>query len=257
MRCTATCVSRWISARADPTRKTTARLAGRAVVTTQNQDEEALKWAAPPAYDPNGSDTSTGHANPIGRYVAHAERFGVELVFETAAGLGEPTSKLPVVELVNLARRLKAIDTKFNAAKPDKLVKDAGVEVQSAYLARIAPALDALGAPAPTLAGRCCEWCGAAIAGHRQRRTCSPRCRKALARAGGIGPFSAPDVTVSTRSDQSIVPRPNVTLLPHDEAVFGRKSRGLRAFAKFPSTAPSSPCMFGGGAVGKHRGGPR
>jgi hypothetical protein len=48
-------------------------------------------------------------APALDRYVRHAERFGVGLVFETAPGLGEPEPALTVGELVRLARRLKAI----------------------------------------------------------------------------------------------------------------------------------------------------
>ena len=55
-------------------------------------------------------------------------------------------------------------------------------------------------AAVPT-ANRPCEWCGVAISGYSNKRTHSDRCRKALQRAGGKGPFSRPDVTPSDTPD--------------------------------------------------------
>jgi hypothetical protein len=75
----------------------------------------------------------------VDRYARCAERFGFELVFETAAGLGRSRAELSVIELVDLARRLKSIDARFDPGKPDKLVGAAGVEPRGAYLERIAP----------------------------------------------------------------------------------------------------------------------
>lgn len=155
------------------------------------------------------------------RCLRHAERFGVELVLETAAGLGEPEPGLTVGELVDLARRLKAIDARFDAARPDKVVELDGVEVRDAYRRRIAPVLDALAVPAPTRAARCCEWCGRPIAGHAHGRTCSPRCRKRLARADSAAPFTRPN----SESDPSIAPDRNVTVLPREQRVREAENR--------------------------------
>ncbi len=152
----------------------------------------------------------------VERYLRHAERFGVELVFETAAWLAEPEPGLTVDELVDLVRRLKAIDARFDAAKPDKLVELAGVEVRDAYRERVAPVL---AAPAPMPAGRCCEWSGRPIAGHAHRRTCSPRCRRRLARADGRRPAYAPDRVLDVL--------------------------GLRATVKFGSLVRANPCGVG------------
>ena len=44
-------------------------------------------------------------------------------------------------------------------------------------------------APKQPAAARKCEWCGIAIAGHSNRRTCSTKHRVALHRAGGVGPY--------------------------------------------------------------------
>ena len=82
-------------------------------------------------------------------YVTHAEKFGVELVFETAAGLGESRPNLPITRLVILARRLAELDPKFRASRPDQLVELADSEVRQAYFGRVAPVLDQLGAPRP------------------------------------------------------------------------------------------------------------
>jgi len=127
-------------------------------------------------------------------YVSHAEHFGVELVFETAAGLGRGAPELPVEQLAELARRLKAIDPKFNPAHPTPIDSQA-TWPQDAYLQRVGAAL-AVRAPAPARAGRCCEWCGKVFYGRTNRRTCSAAHRSALSRAGGVGAFSEPNATL-------------------------------------------------------------
>lgn len=188
-------------------------------------------------------------ASAVERYVRHAERFGVELVFETAAGLGEREPDLTAIELVTLARRLKAIYPNFDPAKPDAFVETTGAgdvrlpddfasadadkrdayrreQAKRRYLDRIAPVLDALGAPAPTSARRVCEWCGKAIAGRVDRRTCSPAHRKALDRAGGVGPFSRLDVTPTSEVDQSPGPARFVTPTARKQGRFEAENRG-------------------------------
>jgi hypothetical protein len=159
-------------------------------------------------------------------YVRHAERFGVELVFETALGLGEPRPELTVGELVRLGRRLKTIDPNFDAAKPDTLVELAGADVEAAYLERLRPVLDALSVPAPTRAGRACEWCGRSIAGRADRRTCSKRCREALRRANSVGAFSRPAVALSGEDDLRVVLCESVALTSHEQRGFETKKRG-------------------------------
>ena len=171
------------------------------------------------------------------RYARRAERFGVELVFETAAGLAEPEPGLTVGELVDLARRLDAIDARFDAAKPDRLVEFVGVEVRDAYHERIAPVLDALAAPAPTRAARCCEWCGRPIAGHAHRRTCSPRCRRRRARADGVGPFTRP----GGKSDLSIAPDRNVPLLADEQGGLWAEDGGEPSFREVSAGEPEQP----------------
>jgi hypothetical protein len=178
----------------------------------------------------------------LARYLAHTERFGVELVFETAVGLGETEAELTIAELVELARRLDAIDPRFDAVRPDKLVELAGVEIRDAYLERVAPVLDVLAAPTPTSADRCCEWCGKAIAGHAHRKTCSSRCRKRLARADGVGPFTRPGGDF----DLSIAPGRNVTLLSRGQGGFEAENRGVRPFREV-SPARSEQLRFEGG----------
>jgi hypothetical protein len=147
-------------------------------------------------------------------YVRHAERFGVELVFESAAGLGESSANLTSTQLVELARRLAALDPAFKPGRPDGLVALADAEVRQTYLARIAPVLDQLRAPKPTRTGRACEVCGGPVAGRTDRRTCSPKCRRALARAGRIGAFSRPGVTPTDDRDAPVGPRRSVTPTP-------------------------------------------
>jgi hypothetical protein len=86
--------------------------------------------------------------------------------------------------------------------------------VRQKYFARIAPVLDQLRAPRPPRTSRACEVCGAPIGGRRDRRTCSPKCRRALARAGRIGAFSGPCVTPTSDRDQRAGPRRSVTPTP-------------------------------------------
>jgi predicted nucleic acid-binding Zn ribbon protein len=198
------------------------------------------------------------------RYVRHAERFGVELVFETAAGLGKPEAELTVAELVDLARRMKAIDAKVDPAKPDKLVALAGAGVEAAYRERLSVVLDhiaprrcvACGKPLAadseervcssslcrtvllrvegTIAGRCCEWCGRAIVGRTDRRTCSKTCRQRLARSGGRGPFSSAvgvtsDCGAGCRSDSADNGR-FVTPTAYEQRGSEAENRGGRDF---------------------------
>ncbi len=186
---------------------------------------------------PVGPVHPNGNTMSIDRYVQHAERFGVELVFETAAGLGQVKSDLTTIELVTLARRLKAIYPKFNVARPDQLVELSSPEVRAAYLDRIAPVLDQLGTPVPTSASRCCEWCGKSIAGRSDRRTCSAGHRKALDRAGGVGLFSRPDVTPTDRFDLSVALRPDVTPTAHEHGRFEGEKQGHGEFRKVPAGA--------------------
>lgn len=180
------------------------------------------------------TNTTNGHivvANPaLEPWVRHAERFGVELVFETALGLGAGAPELSAVELVELARRLKAIDPRFNPARPDNFIELAGAEVRAAYLERLTAVLDPLGAPAPTRAGRACEWCGRSVAGRANRRTCSPACRKRLDRADGIGPFSRPDVTPSDEGGLRVAPGRFVTPTPREHGRFETENRGVGDF---------------------------
>jgi hypothetical protein len=192
------------------------------------------------------------------RYFRHAERFGVELVFETAAGLGEPEPDLTTIELIGLARRLETIDPKFDSARPDQLIELAGAghvrvpddfpsddpdrryayqraQARRRWLERIAPVLDALRTPAPTSARRCCEWCRKAIAGRADRRTCTPTHRKALDRAGGVGPFSTPGVTPTGGDDLRIGLGRNVTPTPHEQGLGGADFRGVGDFREVPA----------------------
>jgi hypothetical protein len=164
------------------------------------------------------------------QYMLHAKRFGVELVFETAAGFGRPSANLTITQLAKLARCLHELDPAFDAGRPDKLVKLADAETRQSYLERVAPVLDQLQAPCPTRAGRACEVCGRPIGGRADRRTCSPRCRRALAREGGIGAFTRPLVTPTGAQDVGVTPRPRVTPMPHGNAGFGdRNGRSRRS----------------------------
>jgi hypothetical protein len=175
----------------------------------------------------------------LDRYVQHAERFGVDLVFETAAGLGTPDADLTVGELVQLARRLRAIDARFDGARPDKLVELSVTETRVAYLERIAPVLDALRAPVPTSASRVCEWCGRAIAGRTDRRTHSPACRKALERAGGIGPFTRPAAAASGQDDLRVGLAGSVTPMPRRDGLNPSRKRGVGDCREVSTTASS------------------
>jgi hypothetical protein len=193
----------------------------------------------------------------LDRYVRHAELYGVELVFETAVEGG-----LTIVELVNLARRLKAIDLKFDSpARPDQLIELAGAgqvrvpddfpsagpdkrhayqrqQARLGYLERVGGVLDALGAPAPTSAVRCCEWCGKAIAGRVDRRTCSGAHREALRRAGGVGPFSRPDVRPTADPDLRVGLAESVTPTAHEIRRSEAESRGV---GDFRGVSPRGP----------------
>lgn len=162
----------------------------------------------------------------LDRYVRHAERFGTELVFETAVGLGAPRAELTVIELVALARRLQAIDPRWNPTRPDQLVERSGAVFRDAYLDRIVPVLDACAAPRPTSASRRCEWCGRAVAGRADRRTCSPACRKRLNRASDVGPFSRPEVTPTGGGDLRVGPGRPVTRTPRQQKRFEGENRG-------------------------------
>jgi hypothetical protein len=185
--------------------------------------------------------------SPLERYVRHAERFGVELVFETAAGLGAPDADLTIGELVQLARRLIAIDARFDSARPDKLVELSGAETRVAYLERIPPVLDALRTPAPASTGRCCEWCGNAIAGRADRRTCSGAHREALRRDGGLGPFSTAHVTVASDPglrvglDRSVTPRGHKQRLGDPENRGGPDFREVSAGAVEKAAGVTKP----------------
>jgi hypothetical protein len=195
-------------------------------------------------------------------FIRHAERFGVEEVLEAAAGAYGGKPELPVAELVTLARRLRELDPKFD---PAKLFPDLGTDRLRAILAerdalhermtfderertqrnvdrrnhldellrasvrraRLKPVLDVLATPEPTPAGRGCEWCGQAIGGRADRRTCSPKCRRALQRAGGAGPFSRPEGTPTSEPDLGIVPSRSVTPTPHSRAKNPAPKRGV------------------------------
>jgi hypothetical protein len=92
--------------------------------------------------------------------------------------------------------------------------------------------------PPPARAARCCEVCGRAIAGYANRRTCSPKCRRALARGGGLGMFSAsrfaePDqrnVSHLREPDPTIGPSRSVTPLPYEQRGFEAENRGVGDF---------------------------
>lgn len=170
-------------------------------------------------------------------YVRHADRFGTELVFETAAGVGEPRPNLTITELVTLARSLTQLDPRFDPARPDKLVELAGANVERAYRGRIAPVLDALRAPRPTSAGRACEICGKPIAGRADRRTCTTKCRRALSRAGGAGPFARPTVTFTDTHDVTVEPRPGVTPTSRKYSGFSDRNGGVRKSREVPAGA--------------------
>lgn len=79
-------------------------------------------------------------------------------------------------------------------------------------------------------AGRVWEWCGVAIAGYASRRTCSPRCRQKLRRAGGVGQFTPRDVTPSPRTtDHPRTPNPS-HLCPGATGRCEARNRGVRDF---------------------------
>jgi hypothetical protein len=90
--------------------------------------------------------------------------------------------------------------------------------------------LDVLGAPAPTSAARCCEWCGKAIAGRADRRTCSGAHREALRRAGGVGPFSAANATVTSDPDLRVGLARPVTHMPRQQRRFETQNPGVSDF---------------------------
>lgn len=178
------------------------------------------------------------HAHSLDDYVRHAERFGVELVFETAAGFGgfapfDGVPDLTIDELVTLGRRLRELDAKFNPAKPDRIVKLAGSG--RSHARNITPALERLATPEPTMAARTCEWCGVAIAGRSDRRTHSAKCKKALQRAGGIGPFTRPEAGHSAGSDRSIAGTRSVPFTPDEHGDRGGENRGV---SEFPELSP-------------------
>jgi hypothetical protein len=144
---------------------------------------------------------------------------------------------------------LKAIDPSFDPTKPDKLVEQIGAghvrvpedfpsadpdkrdayqreQARCRWLRRMAAVLDALAAPESRPAGRCCEVCGGPVAGRADRRTCSAKCRRALARAGRIGAFSRPAVTPTDDRDLPVGPRRNVTPTPLCDADFPARNGG-------------------------------
>jgi hypothetical protein len=195
--------------------------------------------------------------SPLDRYIRHAERFGVELVFETAVDDG-----FTIAQLIKLARQLKTIDVKFDPARPDRLIELAGAghvripddfpssdpdkrhayqreQARRLWLDQIAPVLDALEAPAPTSAVRVCEWCGKAIAGRANRRTHSASCRRALARAGGVGPFTTPDVIATGQDDLRVGPGGIVTPTSHEQRGFETENRGVGDFREVLSEVRS------------------
>ena len=123
----------------------------------------------------------------VDRYAQHAERFGSELVFETAAGLGLSDGEFTITELIALARRLQVINPKFSPARPDPLVELSGVEFSDAYHDRIAPVLDALAALVRLRARRCpCRAPrGAGASGAGRRSPVERAVARARERTGG------------------------------------------------------------------------
>lgn len=205
----------------------------------------------------------------LDRYVRHAEHHGTEQVFETAAGLGvdvTPDTKpaLTIVELINLARRLKQLDPAWRfpdlyephveggevrhfdngvVVVPDGLNYHTRRQIAERGQRReqfLAPVLDAIATPAPVPAGRVCERCGRAIAGRSDRRTCSKACREALRRARGVGAFSRPRVAPTEGSDPSIAPRRTVAPTPPSRAGNDRENRGVWTFREAALTEASA-----------------
>jgi len=86
----------------------------------------------------------------------YAKKFGTEFVFESA-------SELSLKDLERLERLLRELDPKWRP--PRNWQERAGGHDEV----------------------RCCAWCGRALAGRSDHRTCGGTCRVALHRAGTIG----------------------------------------------------------------------
>lgn len=87
----------------------------------------------------------------VEHWAGYAARFGTEMVFESA-------SELSLKDLERLARCLRELDPKW---RPPPNWRDRARDVDEA---------------------RSCAWCGRALAGRSDRRTCGGTCRVALHR---------------------------------------------------------------------------
>jgi hypothetical protein len=110
----------------------------------------------------------------VEQYVRHAQRFGLELVFETAAGLNEP-QPLNNADLMTLARRLARIEPSFSPLRLDPWA----VRQDPKLRARIERVF---GSERSGKTTRHCVICGRVISGRIDRQTCSPAHQKRLQR---------------------------------------------------------------------------
>lgn len=123
-----------------------------------------------PVASPRGSDSPR---ESVDAYVRHAQRYGLELVFETALGFND--APLSDGDLMTLARRLVSVDQNFNPRKLDASVVRQRPDIQE-RVDRI------FGTGSTSRATRRCVICGKAIHGRSDRQTCSPAHQKRLQR---------------------------------------------------------------------------
>jgi hypothetical protein len=110
----------------------------------------------------------------VAAYVRHAQRFGLELVFETAAGFNNSQS-MSDADLMTLARRLARVEPSFSPLRLDRWA----LRQDPALASRVERVF---GSERSGKTTRHCVICGRAISGRIDRQTCSPAHQKRLQR---------------------------------------------------------------------------
>jgi hypothetical protein len=187
---------------------------------------------------------------PLGDLVALARGAGVNprrpgdyepLVEEAAAlfwrvknnGIMLDSAKIGALEPVVSPGPMRAKVVSEDAPEADQRLAALCARIVCArgrYARLVATILDAASTPSPTTALRPCEWCGRPNVGRSDRRTCTPRCRRALARARGVGPFSRPSVTPTWTPDLDHSPRRSVAPTPSNGGHFRGPKQGSSNF---------------------------